>query len=330
MNLKAEKIIWIYIGIYASIILFRGFIEYVVICSGKSLDCAIDINKLILTIITISVFLLPISIYLNRRKLLNFHYKKNLPLIGIIGYISLVLVGTWLFNYFWFGNSNQNFSLKSLEENKRLTYITSYISFLTYTATLLAPLVVYQMYVNWKDQETYKKSIQIINETHDKIQNLLHKWLEFRDENDFSYSLNLLATIPSTDLKNPELYSHEYQKIQKLYENLNEIIFLTNKLYFNQKVDIEELTRSFDNIRNEINEYREALTDFRLNCRNKNLNRNFTYSEIELRITANRLSRYCNNLLPKKHEIQYIDYDQIIFNLIQETLKKFRNLKDKL
>lgn len=326
MRSTKEYLSWSYIGIFTSILLLQGFIDYATICNGESLNCYISFNKITRTIISLSLFLIPFMLYLNRRGLINFNYKKNLPLIGVIGYISIIILGTKIFNYYWFSKENNFVSLLSLNKSERTSYISTYINFLIFSATLLAPLVVYQMYENWKHQEAYKISIDLINNIHNKIRELQQDFTKARDsEDDFTIFLYYTNSEISKNIDDMEWINQVQKKYLKIIESVEDIAFLVDKIIINQNINSTEIDAAIELC------YKEAVSliqDFKtFNAATTSLKYGkqiINYGD--LKPICKKLDYFTDISNSSEDEL----YEITINNLIKNLVKALRNIKEQI
>ncbi|WP_228144314.1 hypothetical protein [Acinetobacter baumannii] len=205
---------------------------------------------------------------------------------------------------------------KSLECNFSIGGINK---ILTTTATVLTPIIAIIGYLSWRNQETYKKSQELIDLCIDKIRDLQISWHESREYGEvsrFQYYLarGILGTENLDDVK-----------------LLDDLVFLIDKLYHEIKNDFTALENAIDNVEYMLNKNLEDLLVFHQQLVIIKYGDNFTLkSENEMREICKRLDRYCDQFMGgNKDDIKY-DYKNDINESLLKISKEILKIKKEI
>lgn len=151
---------------------------------------------------------------------------------------------------------------KSLECSISMTGINTII---TTTAYVLTPIIAIIGFHSWRNQEKYKKSQYLINLAMDKAKELSEIWhLSREDEvlNRFQAYCVGDSCLTNEDLDHLGKSKIERAKIDNICAVLHDLEFLLDKLHINSHLNITEIDKATDNIRNELNKTQNELSTF--------------------------------------------------------------------
>lgn len=198
------------------------------------------------------------------------------------------------------------------------------------TASILTPIVAIVGFFSWKQHEIYRESQEVIKNIHKEIQDLFNIWINLRNEKYFSFSLNYLSNIPTSEIQIPNKYDEVSFKIHEMKDKLNNISNLIYTLYFNKKFDSTGIDNSLEDLKKIINDYKDNFIKFRNNMRDLSCLKKYRDSDIEFRKQVDYLSSKCNKDLQRKDEHVYIDHEEIMTKKYEEFLKDLKKIKDNL
>lgn len=266
----------------------------------------------------------------SKKKLFDLRSKKHLPLIGILSYLMIVIFGTFAFNYAWFGHININQQINTLNiEEQRHRYLTTYMYFLTYTATLFAPLVVYQMYLNWKDQEIYKQAIDLLNQCLDLFLELKKTWLNSRENNlEITYFFMGQYELIEDHQKMCELLK---AKQYEIYDVLEKIHHVLDKLSLHIHPDLNEIKMRLTEIMNQIDENVEGIQHIFLFLEEQKWQYGLTHLKLEERLNiCLKLDSLCDIGLSTSKNLDPIYYNEVINDQIKALRLAISHIKKQL
>ncbi|MDC4629455.1 hypothetical protein OHV72_07715 [Acinetobacter baumannii] len=214
---------------------------------------------------------------------------------------------------------------KSLECNFSMNGINTII---TTTAYVITPLVAIIGFLSWRNQETYKKSQELIEMILDKIRDLQRSWHASRDYEDFSLfqqycAMDIFGTKNFDDLA---LFQNIVKKNEKNTLIFNDILFLSGKLYHETELDFSELDKILENIEHTLEKNIEDLRGFRQELVHIRYGgKHEIKSESEMRKICDKLDSYCNYIMEQKGNVDRHDYseeiDETIYKLSREVIK---------
>ncbi|BFM76477.1 hypothetical protein DLI66_02910 [Acinetobacter baumannii] len=219
---------------------------------------------------------------------------------------------------------------KSLECNFSIGGINK---ILTTTATVLTPIIAIIGYLSWRNQETYKKSQELIDLCIDKIRDLQISWHESREYGEVSRFQYYLARgiLGTENLDDVKLFHNELEKNNKNIKLLDDLVFLIDKLYHEIKNDFTALENAIDNVEYMLNKNLEDLLVFHQQLVIIKYGDNFTLkSENEMREICKRLDRYCDQFMGgNKDDIKY-DYKNDINESLLKISKEILKIKKEI
>ena len=219
---------------------------------------------------------------------------------------------------------------KSLECNFSMSGINTII---TTTAYVITPLVAIIGFLSWRNQETYKKSQELIEMILDKIRDLQSSWHASRNYEDFSLfqqycARDMFGTKNFDDL---DLYQNIVKRNEKNIIIFNDLLFLSEKLYHEGELDFSELDKIYENIRLTLENNMDDLLSFRQELVHLRYGDNYEVkSEIEMRKICDKLDSCCNYLMGRKENIDRHDYTKEINETIHKLSKEVIKLKKQI
>ncbi|AZP30053.1 hypothetical protein KWE42_13025 [Acinetobacter pittii] len=219
---------------------------------------------------------------------------------------------------------------KSLQCNFSIDGINKII---TTTATILTPIIAIIGFLSWRNQETYKKSQELIEMILDKVRDLQNSWHASRDYEDFSLfqqycAKDIFGTKNFDDL---ELFQNIVKRNQKNIIIFNDLLFLSDKLYYEAELDFSELDKINENIRQTLENNMDDLLSFRQELVHLRYGGNHEVkSEIEMRQICDKLDSYCNYIMGRKENVDRRDYTKEINETIHKLGKELIKLKKQI
>jgi hypothetical protein len=219
---------------------------------------------------------------------------------------------------------------KSLECNFSMDGINKII---TTTATVLTPIIAIIGFLSWRNQETYKKSQELIEMILDKIRDLQRNWHASRDYEDFSLfqqycARDIFGTKNFDDL---DLFQKIVKKNEQNIIVFNDLMFLSDKLYHETELDFSELDKINENIRMTLEKNMDDLHSFRYELVNLRYGRiHELKSDIEMRKICDKLDSICNYVMGRKENVDSHDYTKEINETIHKLSKEVIKLKKQI
>lgn len=196
---------------------------------------------------------------------------------------------------------------------------------ITTIASVITPIVAIVGFINWRDQELYKKSIDIIQQTHEKSYELLKQWIDLRNEKYCDFIMDYSADIIKSEIQDESKYLELDHKITEIFNTYDEIILLTNTLYFNKSFDNIELDNVLIEISDYLEQYKKSFLNYRMNIRHKSLRGNFFHEDEIVRDQLFFLSSLANNYMIQLRDINHDDAFRILHKNLIIELKKIKN-----
>ncbi|MFP5065516.1 hypothetical protein [Acinetobacter pittii] len=220
---------------------------------------------------------------------------------------------------------------KSLECNFSLEGINK---ILTTTATILTPIIAIIGFLSWRNQETYKKSQQLIELILDKTRDLQISWHKSREHDGFSifqqYCLRKLIEPNYTE--NLEIFQKIVKKNEKNILIFSELMFLIDKLFHEVNLNFSKLDEIIENVGSTLEKNIEDLYEFQLQLDQNKYSDDLLLkkSEIEMRQICDKLDSYCNHFMGRKREETKHDYTKEINDTISKISREVIRLKKEI
>lgn len=219
---------------------------------------------------------------------------------------------------------------KSLECSFSMTGINTII---TTTAYVLTPIIAIIGFQSWRNQETYRKSQELITLIIDKTREFNNAWNLSREYEDFSrfqdYCMKDIVGFESLD--NLEKSKEELSKIVSVFNVFHDLDFLVDKLYINSNLDMTKINEIINNVNIELKQTLEDLTTFQQNLIHiRYAHQNVIKPEHEIRKICDKLDRYCNTIMGSEFNIERDDYSLVINEHIKKIIKEVIELKRKI
>ncbi len=199
---------------------------------------------------------------------------------------------------------------------------------ITTTANVITPIIAIIGFLSWRNQETYKKSQELIDLIIDKIRDLEISWTNSREYEEGSrFQDYCVREIVGTDnLDNLELMKKEFEKNTNNISVLKELMFLIDKLYHEKKLDLTALDKAVEDVKSQLEKNLEDLFDFHQQLVIIKYGDNYTIkNESEMLEICYRLDRYCDQVMGGKVEVINHDYikefNESILKISKEILK---------
>lgn len=255
--------------------------------------------------------------------------KNNMKEIEkYVGYYFLAYIGVlMLCGFFQYFTVCQG---KSLACNFNITGIKEII---TTTATVITPVIAIIGFLSWRNQETYKKSQELIEQILDKIRVLQSNWHESREYDDISRFQDYctMHIIGTKNFDNLDLFKEEIKKNHKNLSNLSDLMFLVDKLYHEINLDFTELDKSIEHVREVLEQNLEDLYDFHQQLIHIKYGDNYSLkSEKEMRAICLKLDNHCKLFIGEDNDSAIIDHVQEINESISKVSKEIIKLKRKI
>lgn len=196
------------------------------------------------------------------------------------------------------------------------------------TAYMLTPIIAIIGFINWRDQELYKKSIDIIQQIHEKANDLLKQWTDLRDETYCNYTLDYSADIVKSEFQDANKYLEVAPKIKEIFDTHEQLIFLTNILYFNKTFDNKILDENLLEISEYLEKYRQSFLSYRMNIRIKSFRGKYFDKKTYVRKQLDILSSFANNFMDKSDQLEYIDHDKNFRKLHTNLITELKNIRN--
>lgn len=203
---------------------------------------------------------------------------------------------------------------------------------ITTTAYVLTPIIAIIGFLSWRNQETYRKSQELIELILDKIRELELVWHESREYEEISrfqeYCARDILGVDNFD--NLDFTKLEIKKVQKNLMVFDELIFLIGKFHFTNGMDISELDKIMSDIYSLLNEDFDDLIEFQqhLVCLRYGDDAHTLESEIEMRNLCDKFDRYCNHIMGRKNkDTPKVDYSLRIKENIEKIFKEIVKVK---
>ncbi|KYQ84068.1 hypothetical protein AWW72_10870 [Acinetobacter sp. NRRL B-65365] len=207
---------------------------------------------------------------------------------------------------------------KSLECNFSMVGINT---ILTTTAYVITPIVAIIGFLSWRNQETFKKTRELLELILEKTKDLHSIWHKSREQGDYSrfqhYCMGAqLGTGTFDSLKFSKIETKKIQKIMNVFRDLS---FLSDKLHIESGLDTSELDKTIDDVGTTLEQNLNDLYDFQAQLVQLKYGDNHSIkSETEMRIICDKLDFYCNQIMGREKNVQKIDYSKEI----DDTIKK--------
>lgn len=219
---------------------------------------------------------------------------------------------------------------KSLECNFSMNGINTII---TTTAYVITPIVAIIGFLSWRNQETYKKSQELIEMILDKIRDLQRSWHASRDYEDFSLfqqycAMEIFGTKNFDEL---DLFQNIVKRHEKNIMIFNDLLFLSDKLYNECDLDFSELDKINENIRitlennmDDLHSFRQELINLRYGGKHE------IKSETEMRKICDKFDSCCNYIMGRKENVDRHDYTKEINETIHKLSREVIKLKNQI
>ena len=202
---------------------------------------------------------------------------------------------------------------------------------ITTTAYVLTPIIAIIGFLSWRNQETYRKSQELIELIMDKTRELELTWHKSRNHGDISrFQEYCSREILGTDnFENLDLMKKELKKIEKNIMVVDDLSFLIDKFYLTNGNEIKELDNAVKNVKEILSEDLEDFFNFNQELTHLKYGGKFSIkTDEEMRDLCDKFDQFCNYFMGRKpNSILKKDYSEIICENMQKIIKEVINIK---
>jgi len=205
---------------------------------------------------------------------------------------------------------------KSLECNFSMIGINT---ILTTTAAVTTPIIAIIGFLSWRNQETFKKTRELLELILDKTRDLHSIWHKSREYDNYSrFEQYCMKDQLGTDsFDNLKLSQIERKKLENVLSVFSDLSFFIDKLKIESGLDISELDLMLDNVGITLEQNLDDLYDFQAQLIHIKYGDNHSIkSETEMRIICDKLDSYCNHIMGRQTNVPKIDYSKEINDAI--------------
>ncbi|MFW2055720.1 hypothetical protein [Acinetobacter haemolyticus] len=205
---------------------------------------------------------------------------------------------------------------KSLECNFSINGINK---ILTTTAAVITPIIAIIGFLSWRNQETFKKTRELLEIILDKTRDLHSIWHKSRESDEYSRFVEycMRAELGTSSFDNLELSKSEKDRIEKVLSVFSDLSFYIDKLKIESGLDLSELDLTVHNVGMILDQNLDDLYDFQAQLVHIKYGDNHSIkSETEMRIICDKLDSYCNHFMGRQKNVPKIDYSREINEVI--------------